>query len=60
MTFWLAEKLGCFAADIDERMDAGEFIGWLKYFRGASGMKQLPKSATGIMAELAKIGIQAR
>ena len=41
-------------------MDSEEFLGWLGYFRGASGPKKLPKSAAGIMAELSKIGIQAR
>lgn len=56
MIFWLAERLHCFVADIEDRMTADEFLGWMRYY----GPKKMPRSVKGVMAELGKLGIEAR
>jgi len=47
-------------ADIDEGMTADEYLGWITYAGRKHSPKQLPKTAAGITATLAAMGIERR
>lgn len=38
--FYLAEKLGCFVADLD-RMSNAEYTAWAAYYEATSAMKNM-------------------
>ena len=63
MTYYLAEKLHMTAADIEERMPADEFMGWLRYLNGLRGggargaARDMPRTLAGVRETLESLGV---
>jgi hypothetical protein len=63
LTFYLAEKLHMTVADIEERMPADEFMGWLSYMNGlrAGGARgaarDMPRTLAGVRETLESLGV---